>query len=208
MTCGQSRKLFSAYWDDELSLAEREWLETHFTSCSGCRGEYDEFTRVVEWSGSLPRVEVAPDFAERTLARARRVTAAPDRVPSGTPRWVTATAAVALLAVGGTLALQFAVRGPDSSSSGAPMAVQAPLLQPERVVPTGTPAVATPSMSDPGAERVAVLEPLGELSDSLFDRSDDVEFVLDPVAIRKGRAHSTTRITPPTVHGEAATITF
>ena len=27
MNCDDARRLFGAYWDDELTLAEREWLE-------------------------------------------------------------------------------------------------------------------------------------------------------------------------------------
>ena len=41
----------------------------------------------------------------------------------------------------------------------------------------------------------------------VFDHSNDVEFVLDPVTVRKGRAHTALKINP-SVQGEKAVITF
>ena len=37
MNCGGARRLFGAYWDDEITLAERDWLESHFSACAACR---------------------------------------------------------------------------------------------------------------------------------------------------------------------------
>ncbi len=45
------------------------------------------------------------------------------------------------------------------------------------------------------------------ISDSLFDHSEDVDFVLDPVTLRQGRAHTASRL-PRGVQGEQAVITF
>ncbi|MEK7329389.1 MAG: hypothetical protein AAB113_01165, partial [Candidatus Eisenbacteria bacterium] len=47
----------------------------------------------------------------------------------------------------------------------------------------------------------------GGVPDSLFDHSADVEFILDPVTLRKGRAHTVLRLNP-NVQGEKAVITF
>ena len=208
MNCGQSRKLFGAYWDDELTLAERDWLEAHFTSCHACRESYEEFTRTIELVGSLPRAEVKPDFAERVMSRARRVTAAPDRLPVESPRWIPATAAVALVVIAGTLVLQmWGSRTPLPVVPAGPVAVR--IAEPTRVTPpadlaTGAVGRAPAAATDP----VALLEPVSLDADSLFDHNDDIEFMLDPVTVRKGRAHRATRVAPPTVTGEAATITF
>jgi predicted anti-sigma-YlaC factor YlaD len=60
MKCAQVVRLFGAYWDDETTQAEREWVEAHLASCSSCRKEYESFTRTLELVGSLPRVEPAP----------------------------------------------------------------------------------------------------------------------------------------------------
>ena len=45
------------------------------------------------------------------------------------------------------------------------------------------------------------------ISDSLFDHSEDVDFVLDPVTLHRGRAHTASRL-PRNVQGEQAVITF
>src|SRR5207249_510510 len=130
MTCAQVVRLFGAYWDDETTRAEREWVEAHLASCASCRHQYEAFTRTLELVGSLPRVEPAPDLLERVLSRARRATAAPDLV----------------------------------AASGA-----------------------------------------GVRTDSLFDHTEDVEFILDPVRLQRGRATVTK---PPTIRGEKAVISF
>ena len=46
------------------------------------------------------------------------------------------------------------------------------------------------------------------VTDSLFDHSEDVEFILDPVTLRKGRAHTVVRVQPEPARGEQAVITF
>ena len=68
MNCRQARNLFSAYWDDEITQGEREWLESHFSSCAACRREYESLARTLEAVSDLPRVEVSGGFAERALA--------------------------------------------------------------------------------------------------------------------------------------------
>jgi hypothetical protein len=48
----------------------------------------------------------------------------------------------------------------------------------------------------------------GAVPDSVFDHSEDVEFILDPVTVHRGRAHPATKLAPPIARGEQATITF
>ena len=209
MNCGGTRRLFGAYWDDEITLAERDWLESHFASCAACRGEYENFARTIELVGSLPRAEVKPELAERALARARRTTVAPDRLPHGTPRWIPLTATVALLIIAATTALQWlgftpAGRGPDR----APVATVA---QPELLETSAGHPVVPPSAdrrpdapggTSSGADALAGLD-----ADRLFDHNADVEFILDPVVLNKGRAHTVLKLNP-NVQGEKAVITF
>jgi hypothetical protein len=71
INCSRVEALFSACWEDELSLAEREALETHMTDCAACRGAYDEFVRALEAVQGLPRLEADPGFAGAVLARVR-----------------------------------------------------------------------------------------------------------------------------------------
>lgn len=203
MNCGGARRLFGAYWDDEITLAERDWLESHFSGCAACRAEYEQFARSIELVGSLPRVEVRPDLAERALARARRATAAPDRLPQGTPRWIPVTATAALLTIAATMALQWmGVTPPGGNRDRAPVAG---VSQPELLQPAGVDAPAAAKRATPDADAVAGL-PGGE-TDSLFDHSADVELVLDPVVLNKGRAHTVLKLNP-NVRGETAVITF
>jgi anti-sigma factor RsiW len=202
MRCDQSRRLFAAYWDDESTQAEKEWLETHFAACETCRSEYESFARMLEWVGSLPRVEVAPGLAERALARARRASPAPDRIPSFAPRWIPITATAALIGLAAAATLQWV--GPASERYAArdpsPSVVQ-PVLVPSVTPPA---AVGDPGMpSADAAQQVAVA-----VTDSLFDHSEDVEFILDPVTLHKGRAHTVSRLAQPQVKGEVAVITF
>jgi predicted anti-sigma-YlaC factor YlaD len=196
MKCRDARRLFGAYWDDELTQAEREWLESHFTGCTGCRESYDVLARSLELASGLPRVEPAPDFAERVLARVRRTESVPDRLPVATPRWAPALAAAAVLLIATVVAVQFGGRNATRQ-----------VTQPVAVNPM--PATATPDLVPGDA---AILEPqlvsAEAFSDSLFDHSADVEFVLDPVTVRRGQAHPATRLAPPITSGEQATITF
>jgi len=195
MNCGGARRLFGAYWDDEITLAERDWLESHFNSCAVCRGEYEQFARAIELVGSLPRVEVRPELAERALARARRSTAVSDRLPLGAPRWIPITATAALLTIAAAMALQWiGVTPPGRSPGRSPVAGA---TQPELLQPTH---------AEPAAQDV-VAGTTGGIADTLFDHSADVEFILDPVVLNKGRAHTVLKLNPD-VRGEKAIITF
>jgi len=208
MSCERARHLFDAYWDDELTQAEREWLEAHFASCTPCHGAYEALARTLELVGGLPRFEVTSGFAERTLARARRAGAEPDRVSARAPRWipVTAAAAAALLAVLGATVLQWGgMPRPGGRSPGSVVSEtirQPVLVGPAPVARSADAARGTSSTAGMGDGAVAVVP------DSIFDHSEDVEFILDPFTLRKGRAH--TRISSPqdAPRGQQATITF
>lgn len=207
MNCGDARRLFGAYWDDEITLAERDWLESHFASCAGCRGEYETFARTIELVGSLPRAEVRPGLDERALARARRANAAPDRLPADTPRWIPITATAALLAIAATMTLQW--MGMTPAGRLAPRNEVATVPQPV-LVPSANVDPSSPAVGDAPSAIVATEadSPLANgVPDSLFDHSADVEFILDPVKLSKGRAHTVLRLNP-NVQGEKAVITF
>jgi anti-sigma factor RsiW len=199
MKCNHARKLFAAFWDDETTQAEREWLESHFSTCAKCRGEYEAYARTLELLGSLPRIEAAPDLAERALARARRAETAPDRLPVGRPLWVPVAAGAAAMAVIGLI-----LSGPLGA-----------LRQGSMIAGHARPAIHQPVLV-PLPEPVAVQSPAGNaaakhlrsgnhaLPDSLFDHSEDIEFVLDPVTLHRGRAS----VNRGTTQGERAVITF
>jgi anti-sigma factor RsiW len=205
MNCGDARRLFGACWDDEITLAERDWLESHFASCPACRAEYETFALAIELVGSLPRAEVRPGLAERALARARRANVAPDRLPVGAPRWIPITATAALLAIAATMTLQW--MGVTPAGRLTPRTGVAAV--PELVRSPDARATAPTVPDDRRATVAGQPDDLlaGGVPDSLFDHSADVEFILDPVTLRKGRAHTVLRLNP-NVQGEKAVITF
>jgi hypothetical protein len=207
MKCGQARRLFGSYWDDETTQAEREWLEAHLGACVPCRQEYEEFSRAVEIAGALPRLEAAPDLLDRVLARTRRVAPAPDRFPAASPHWVSITAAAALAALVVSLVLPWLgalPRGHRTLPTGN--SVRA-LREPEIVSPVAARGSARLDQSAPAAGRQLLANASGAaISDSLFDHSEDVEFILDPVTLHRGRA--TVSRSPNGVQGEKAVISF
>lgn len=194
--CDQARRLHGAYWDDEVTQAEREWLEAHFTACPECRVQYEQLARTLETLGSLPRIEVAQDLPERALAAARRAGAVPDRiaVAPATPRWVPVTAAAALLIVMFGLLLPTVM--PRIGTRDASLRATAPSGD----VPE--PRLLATAMQDP-----ATAQPAVTLADSLFDHSEDVEFILDPVVLHRGRAQSAARRSDG-IQGEQTVISF
>ena len=197
--CSQARKLFGAYWDDETTQAEREWLETHFTACGGCRREYDELARSLELAASLPRIEPAPDFAERALARARRAVPVGDRVHAPGVQWVPVTAAAALLLVAAMMVSPWIGLFPRERS--APVASLSVPNDPQLVGPAAPQSRQAPTVALFAEQPVA-----SAVSDSLFNHSEDIEFILDPVTVNRGRA--TLRREPGGTKAEQAVITF
>jgi anti-sigma factor RsiW len=185
MTCARARRLFGACWDDEITQGEREWLDSHLNACAACRREYDALARSLELVASLPREEPAPDLLERTLARARRASPAPDRLPETPRHWIPVTAAAAAAVLVLTLVAPWTgwMTGgvPDTRISGIAETDAVP-----EPVAVARPGGASSSGEAP-AENLADLAALP--ADSLFDHSEDVEFILDPVALRRGRAH-------------------
>ncbi len=209
MNCSQPRRLFGAYWDDELTQAEREWLEAHFAGCPTCRGEYEELARSLELLGSLPRIEVAAGLAERALAKARRVSPVPDRIPIRASRWIPITATAALLAIAGTMVMQWTgAMAPRSAARHEIRMVQEPALVGGSSLLARPVGPAAPQR-EARAGQASLDEPTrAALSDSLWDQGDDVEFILDAMTLRKGRAHPTSRLSPHRARGEQAVITF
>lgn len=202
MNCRHARGLFGAYWDDEITQAEREALESHFAGCDACRTAYEEFSRPLEAIAGLPRIEAASGFAERVLARVRHVGTAPDRLPRPTTTaWVPVTAAAALLLIAGTFAVPWlATRSPGRGESGTRVAARPPaVVQPADLRPVSE---AVPVPAETGAPVATSIAP----GDTLFDHSADVEFILDPVTLRRGQV--TVSRQSPATPGERTIVSF
>lgn len=196
MKCHEARRLFGAFWDDETTQAEREWLDAHFASCAGCRAEYEDFARTVEAVSTLPRYEAAPDLLERTLARTRRAASAHDALPQRRPAWVPATAAAAALVVGTALVIQW--MGMGRMTPGADRTATVEQVQPAPVVTNEVPELSPAPVTD---------TQIAAVPDSVFDHSDDIEFVLDPVTLKRGRA-AVTHPGPGGIRTEQAVVSF
>ena len=205
MSCDRARRLFGACWDDELTHAEREWLEAHLAGCPACRADYDAYSRALELVGTLPRVEAPPDLVERVLARSRHAAVAPDAVGVRPVQWApTAAAAAAAVVVVLTLAVLFALPGAPwraPGSRGSQMAVRG-----------GGPAVAqlvSARDARPAATARGEAGRTVAAQDDPFDHSADVEFILDPVTPNRGRASvAPAGSRSPGVGGERAIISF
>jgi hypothetical protein len=203
MSCDRARRLFGACWDDELTHAEREWLEGHLAACPRCRSEYDAYSRALELVGSLPRADAPPDLVERVLARSRHAVVAPDTLGARSARWVPAMAVAAAVAVVALVALFALPRAPwRSPGSGGSPQVAASSGGPAVPVLVSS-AASDRAPSSPGGRKTAVA------ADDPFDHSADVEFILDPVSVTRGRAtvsHAGAR--RPDAEGERAIISF
>lgn len=207
--CAQARRMFGPYWDGETTLAEREWLDAHLASCTSCRPEYEAMARTLELAASLPRHEPAADLAERTLARARRASPVADRVVVSEPRWVPVTAAAALLLVAAASIVPWLMNRPDTGTIAAKV-TEAP-KQPVLVGTIAQPGATAQTNADPASEapssELFLDGSVAMVPDSLFDHSEDVEFILDPVVVnRRGRA--TVSRTPDPIEARQAVITF
>jgi anti-sigma factor RsiW len=190
MKCAQARKLFGAYWDDEITQGEREWLDSHLIACDSCRVAYDEFAQAIDLVSSLPREEAAPGLVERALASARRMAPAPDRLPETGRQWVPVTAGAAAAVLVLTLVLPWVGLLPGNGPERRLATDSEPVPQPVAVAVTAEPgATAEVSQMDgEAAESASTEQVLAGAIDDLFDHSEDVEFILDPVALRRGRA--------------------
>jgi len=186
--CDQARRLFGAYWDDEVTQAEREWLESHLGGCPACRQQYEQFTHTLEAVGSLPRIDTSAELPERALVAARRAAAVPDRIAiaPARPVWIQVTATAALLLVGLSALLPW---------------LGTPTVQ--RLLAHREAQVAEPRL----VATAAHARPESALVDSVLNHSEDVEFILDPVVLHRGRAQAPSRL-PKGVQGEQAVISF
>jgi anti-sigma factor RsiW len=213
--CSRIESLFSACWEDELSLAEREALEAHFGACPACRSAYDAFVRGLEAVQSLPRLEAGPGFAEAVLARARAAGRAPAvrrAVPARVPAWLggrewgwrpaLAAAALAVVVGAGAYSMWDRTRVPggselakSSAAPGAPGRISVAPAPETAVVPTAEPTAlvqppvprraAAPQPAAGGALAGRQADDLPVVPDSLFDHAYDLEFALDPVHLRR-----------------------
>ncbi len=203
--CHQAAGLFAAYWDDEATAAERGWLESHLKTCTRCHHEYEQYGRTLTMVSGLPRHEARPDFTERVVLAARAATPVADQIrvlPRREMRWAPAAAAAALLLVAAISVLNG--RG-ARDGRGVVASTRVPTAVPGLIV------VQQELLSDPASgDAVAAARITGKaaiVTESLFDHAADVEFMLEPVQLQRGRTHTGSRL-PDGVQGNPVVITF
>jgi len=213
MNCTRARRLFGALLGRRVDAGPSGVPRgAFFTSCPRCRTEYDQFSRTLEVAGALPRLEAGADFAERALARARRSTPAPDGLTRAPARWVPATAlaTAAALIVTGVLLVPRLITGP--SGGGPPVAVSPQASAPGHLAVAGwrrtgrapRPGFPCPSSAARRAPRWRRASPTASSINS-----EDVEFILEPVAVRQSRRDSPADDAAAARRaGEQAVITF
>ena len=204
--CARAQDLFGPYWDDETTKAEREWLESHMSECPACRESYDAFARTLGAVAELPRIEASAGLAERSLAAARRVSPARDVIfVRETPAWMPLTAAAAALVLAAALVAPMLMRPGSSPLANRETREQgrrsSTEVQEPRLVAVNDASGRAVTPAADGRSTAA------KVADSLFDHTEDVDFVLDPVTLRRGRARSVSHL-PQGVRGEQAVISF
>ncbi|MEO5989983.1 MAG: zf-HC2 domain-containing protein [Candidatus Eisenbacteria bacterium] len=203
--CHQAAGIFGAYWDRETTVAERDWLEGHFKTCPRCHSEYEQLAATLSAVTELPRHEVRPDFTQRVLVAARAASAVADSIrvpPQRSVPWVPVAATAALLLVVGVS--YFNVLGPHSAPGE--LARNQSTSTPSGV-PSSSQVVASVPLSHEPVADPRVTGVVAVVTDSLFDHTADVEFMLEPVQLRRGRAHTGSRL-PDGVQGDQVVITF
>ena len=99
MNCKESQKLFSSYFEEELSVAEETELRTHLDTCARCARDYREFEATVHCVRRMPKEVAPPEMTTMIMSRVRRYE--PRRAwPIFAPRMRIAAALAAMLAVG------------------------------------------------------------------------------------------------------------
>jgi hypothetical protein len=99
MRCNTTRELFSAAFDNELSVAEEREFKKHLSSCRTCSREFGLFSKSVRLVSSLSKPSVNPFFEARLKYALSERQLAPLRERSSlfVPRPAIAFAAVAVL---------------------------------------------------------------------------------------------------------------
>jgi len=72
MKCQRLQADLSAYLDGELTPLERDNIEKHLASCSGCAARLDQLRRISALAGDLPRVLPPPDAIDQVTLQIER----------------------------------------------------------------------------------------------------------------------------------------
>ncbi|MFP3867644.1 MAG: anti-sigma factor family protein [Desulfobacteraceae bacterium] len=69
LNCQDVQELLSTYVDDELPLAQKEWVRAHLAVCPACQEELTRLKQVWEALAALPDSAPPPDLVDQVVAR-------------------------------------------------------------------------------------------------------------------------------------------
>ena len=123
MDCHSVVSRLSAYQDNELTVADREAIESHLSGCPSCNEQYLKLQQAWEALGSLPDLNVSPGFYGQIRRRLNDTRNGPIQAPTydgWLQRLVPTSAVASLVAVGivlGVVAGNSLVKGTPAPTS-------------------------------------------------------------------------------------------
>ena len=123
MDCHAVASRLSAYQDNELTVTEKEAIESHLSGCPSCNEQFLHLQQAWEALGSLPDLNVSPGFYGQIRRRLNDTRNAPIQVPTyggWFQRLVPTSAVASLVAVGivlGVVAGNSLVKGTPAQTS-------------------------------------------------------------------------------------------
>ena len=72
MNCKESQKLFSACFEEELSVAEEKELRDHLETCARCARDYRDFEATVTCVRRMPKEVASPEMTNMIMRRVRQ----------------------------------------------------------------------------------------------------------------------------------------
>ena len=158
--CERTDSLLSFFLDDEVSPAERRFVEGHLTACPRCREQLRELGVVMNRLRRLPAISVSDGFTESVVASVLGRPAAGleeplfVRRPGVFARWAPPLAAAAAI---GAVAILGVMRWYDPAQETASGPVSPPIVATAVSTDDGSPGAVVHVLgeSDPGFQSVA-----------------------------------------------------
>ena len=110
MTCRDYKDFMMGYLDNELDDAQRRAFEAHLASCSDCRKEIEEFTKLTQITDNVTLVEPEDRLWQQYWGGLY------NRIERGIGWMVFSVAGILLLIYGGFTAIETVIRDPTVST--------------------------------------------------------------------------------------------
>ena len=67
MTCKELVELITDYFEERLSLTDRERFETHLVTCQGCQTYLEQMRQTIKMMGRLTEETITPEMQQELL---------------------------------------------------------------------------------------------------------------------------------------------